>query len=199
MGKVTHGKPVPPGSGQGRFSSPLRLLAGLETAFIAVAAVAILGMCVYITLGIVLRTFVGMQIPDEVVIVGDLMIGALILPLAYVAADRGFIAVEVITDLLPKAAQVWLNVLAAIIGLCAVIPITYAGYLAMIHAIESGNYFFGILEVPEWPGRVAFFAGYALFFIRLTVLFLQDVWTAIGSGGGGNSNKTHDPSWEEAA
>ena len=197
MGTVTPGQPAPPDKRRGLGSAALRGLGWAEAAFIALAALAILGMCFYITLGILLRSLAGMQIPDEVVIVGDLMIGALILPLAYVAADRGFIAVEVLTDMLPKATHTWFNVLAAFIGLCAVLPITYAAYLAMVHAIESGNYFFGILEDPECTGRIAFFAGYALFFVRLIVLFVQDVWTAIG--GGGNPDKSHDPSWEEAA
>ncbi|WP_420412739.1 TRAP transporter small permease [Roseibium sp.] len=199
MGSVKTPVPAPPNDGRGWKNAALKTLGWIETAFIATAAAAILGMCIYITLGILLRSLVGVQIPDEVVVVGDLMIGALILPLAYVAADRGFIAVEVLTDMLPKATHVWLNVLAASVGLLAVIPITYAGYLAMVHAIQSGNYFFGILELPEWPGRVAFFAGYALFFIRLTILFLQDLLAALGSGGGGTPDKTHDPSWEEAA
>lgn len=199
MGSLKAQDPAPPNNGRGRKHTALKALGLVETAFIAAAAVAILGMCVYITLGILLRSLAGVQIPDEVVIVGDLMIGALILPLAYVAADRGFIAVEVLTDMLPKSTHVWFNVLAAFVGLCAVIPITYAGFLAMVHAIESGNYFFGILEVPEWPGRVAFFSGYALFFVRLTILLIQDILAALGTGGGGNPDKTHDPSWEEAA
>jgi len=179
--------------------SALALLGRLEALFIAVAALSILGMCAYITSGIVLRSFAGMQIPDEVVIVGELMIFGLILPLAYVAADRGFIAVEVVTDLMPKGFHVWLNLLATCVGLAAVVPITYAGFLAMVHAIESGNYFFGILEFPEWPGRTAFFAGYLLFFVRLTVLLVQDLFAAFGPRGGGPSEKTHDPSWEEPA
>ena len=199
MGSVKAREPAPPNNGRGRKISALGALGWLEKVFIAAAAAAILGMCVYITLGILLRSLVRVQIPDEVVIVGDLMIGALILPLAYVAADRGFIAVEVLTEMLPRAAHIWLNVLAASVGLLAVLPITYAGYLAMLHAIESGNYFFGILELPEWPGRVAFFAGYALFFIRLTILFVQDLLGALGRGCGEPPDKTHDPSWEEAA
>ncbi len=69
----------------------------------------------------------------------------------------------------------------------------------MVQAIVSGNYSFGILEWPEWPGLAAFFAGYALFFVRLTILLIQDILAALGTGGGGNPDKTHDPSWEEAA
>ncbi|MTH96192.1 TRAP transporter small permease [Roseibium sp. RKSG952] len=197
MGPVGSGKPVPSSNGRHRQALPLRALGWIETVFIAAGAVTILAMCVYITLGILLRSLAGTQIPDEVVIVGDLMIGALILPLAFVAADRGFIAVEVLTDMLPKSTHVWLNVLAAAIGLTAVIPITYAGYLAMVHAIESGNYFFGILEVPEWPGRVAFFAGYALFFIRLTYLFVHDLLRALLSTGKDHPDEASDPSGKE--
>lgn len=203
MGAVNTPDPAPLDLERGRENGALRAIGWIEKLFLAIGAAAILSMCAYITLGIFLRSVVGVQIPDEVVIVGDLMIAALILPLAYVAADRGFIAVEVLSDQLPRSLHPALNVLAAAVGLLAVMPIGYGAFLAMIHAIESGNYFFGILELPEWPGRTAFFAGYALFFIRLIVLFVQDFMTATGLGGGradgDGPGKTHEPSWEEPA
>lgn len=132
-------------------------LAWLENVFLLVAVVCILGLCAVIASSVLLRTFSSSGIPDEIVIVGEMMIGALILPLAFVAADRGFISVEIFTQKLGPKFQQALNVLTAIAGLIAVAPITYAAYLSVVDAFESGAYFFGLLELPKWPGHTLFF------------------------------------------
>lgn len=155
-------------------------LAWLENVFLLVGVICIMGLCLIIASSVLLRTFASSGVPDEIIIVGEMMIGALILPLAFVAADRGFICVEIFTQMLgPKFQQV-LNVLTVIVGLVAVIPITYAAYLSMVDAFESGGYFFGMLQLPQWPGRSMFFLGYFLFFIRLIDLAIHDTLDALG-------------------
>lgn len=165
-------------------SKPVRKLRGclswLENVFIYLGALCILVMGGLITTSVLLRTFGNSSVTDEVTIIGELMIGALILPLAFVAADRGFISVEIFTQKLgPKFQQV-LNLLAAIVGLLAVMPITYAAYITMVDAYTSGGYFFGMLQLPKWPGATAFFAGYFLFFLRLVDLTITDLLCALG-------------------
>ncbi|MDF0749629.1 TRAP transporter small permease subunit [Marinobacter sp. 71-i] len=155
-------------------------LAWLENAFLLFGVICILGLCAIITTSVLLRTFSTSGIPDEVVIVGEMMIGALILPLAFVAASRGFISVEIFTQRLGPKFQQILNVLTAVVGLVAVAPITYAGYLSMVDAFESGAYFFGLMELPKWPGHTMFFLGYFLFFIRLIDLAIYDSLEALG-------------------
>lgn len=185
--------------GRSFYGAARGVLGRLEVALIALGAVCIFAFGAYITLGIVLRTFFASQIPDEVVIVGELMVGALILPLAYVAADRGFIAVEVLTAHFGRRVQTWLNVLTAVVGLVAVVPITYAGFLAVVEALESGNYFFGILELPEWPGRLAFFCGYVTFLVRLVDLLIHDLLLGLGVLADPEAETQHDYTWEDPA
>lgn len=155
-------------------------LSWLENVFLLVSVVCILGLCAIITSSVFLRLFSASGIPDEVVIVGELMIGALILPLAFVAADRGFISVEIFTQRLGPKWQQALNVLTVLIGLLAVTPITYAAFLSMVDAFESESYFFGLLALPKWPGHTLFFLGYILFFIRLIDLAVYDSLVALG-------------------
>ncbi|MDO6459673.1 TRAP transporter small permease subunit [Granulosicoccaceae sp. 1_MG-2023] len=155
-------------------------LAWLENVLLLVGVVCILGLCLIIASSVFLRTFSSSGIPDEVVIVGEMMIGALILPLAFVAADRGFICVEIFTLRLGPGFQKALNVLTVVVGLIAVTPICYAAYLSMVDAYESGGYFFGLLELPKWPGQTLFFLGYFLFFIRLIDLAVHDTLDLFG-------------------
>lgn len=155
-------------------------LSGLENILLYIAVFCILALGAIIMTSVILRELGYSGVSDEVVIVGEMMIGALILPLAYVAADRGFIAVEVFTNRFGPRVQVSLNILSAVVGLCAVAPIAYAAYISMVDAINSGSYFFGLLELPKWPGRIAFFIGYGVFFIRLIDLAIFETLVLCG-------------------
>ncbi|MGB0410928.1 MAG: TRAP transporter small permease [Pikeienuella sp.] len=179
MGPLNTNGAVPDG-GRSTYARVRGVLGHIEKLLLDLGAFAIGIFCVYICLGIILRTFFASQVPDEVVIVGELMVAALILPLGYVAADRGFIAVELLTNRMPRKVQLWLNVLAVLVGLLATLPITYAALHAAETALTSGNYFFGLLSLPEWPGRIAFFCGYVVFAARLLDLLIHDVLVGCG-------------------
>lgn len=155
-------------------------LSWIETVLLNISVICIVALGGTILLSVTLRELGFSGVDDEVVIIGEMMIGALILPLAFVAADRGFIAVEVLTNRCGRRVQTALNILSAVVGLCAAVPIAYAGYLSMAHAIATHTVFFGMLELPRWPGRVAFFIGYLVFCIRLVDLAVYEV--LVGSG-----------------
>ncbi|MFV0385197.1 TRAP transporter small permease subunit [Paracoccus sp. (in: a-proteobacteria)] len=149
------------------------VLSRIETLANGLAAVSLIVICVYVVLGIVLRNLSLGKMPDESVIVADLMLAVLTLPLASVAADRSFIAVEVFTDWMGAAGRRRLAILALIVAMIAVLPIIYSAAFSLIDAIESGNYYFGLLRWPEWPGRLIFFVAYLVFSVRLIGLFLS--------------------------
>ena len=63
--------------------------------------------------------------------------------------------------------------LAQIIALVTVVVVTYSAISFAVKVIEDESYFFGLLNVPEWPGKVAFAVGYALFLLQLVVGFFR--------------------------
>ena len=73
----------------------------------------------------------------------------------------------------------------------ATTPITYAAFHAAEKAVTSGNYFFGLLSLPEWPGRIAFFCGYIIFVARLLDLLIHDLLVGLGIMAAG-PEKQHD-------
>jgi len=151
-----------------------KVLRWFEGLLVALAAACILGIGALITLTVITRTFFAFSIPDEVTFVQELMISCVILPLAYVTADRAHIMVEVFTNMMPKTAQPWLNTLSSLVGLLVLLPITYSGWANLNDVIAEEAYFYGDLELPEWPGRLAFFVGYITFIARLAILFVYD-------------------------
>lgn len=157
------------------------LLGRVEAALLSVAAVAILAMTCYVTLGIVLRTFFNMGLVDEIVIVGEMMVATIALPFAFCAAERSFIAIEVFTAWAGRRARIWLDVLASFVGLAALVPITIAGVSSGLKAWTEGSYFFGILNLPEWPGYFVYSIGIGVFLLRLIDLLVHDLLCALGA------------------
>jgi TRAP-type C4-dicarboxylate transport system permease small subunit len=155
-----------------------KVLKKVEGALVALSAICILGICAMITVAITTRAVFGWSVPDSVIIVRELMITCVILPLAYVTAERAHIMVEVFTNHMPDRIQPWLDFLSSVIGFLVLLPICYGGYLELMGVIEDEAYFFGDLELPEWPGRLAFFVGYVTFVLRLATLVVSDGLTA---------------------
>ncbi len=176
----------PIGSASPEIPGP-RILQKLEGVLVILSICSILGICFIITATIFGRFLFGLSIPDDVIIVRELMIGAVVLPLGYVAAERAHIVVEVFTSRLAEHWQALLNLLASFLGSLLLLPILYGGYLGFTSVVSDGNYFFGELNLPEWPGRLMFLVGYSVFILRLFVLTGTDVLAVIRSVSGRSS------------
>lgn len=152
-----------------------RVLRHIEEGMVVLAVIAILLICAIIFSGVVTRAMFNWSLPDAEIFVRDLMIAAIILPLAYVTATRSHIAVDVFVNLMPAAARPWSDLLGSVIGLLVLLPVAYGGWLGFWAAWGDGNYYDGEFDVPEWPGKLVFGLGYAVFLVRLAFLVLADL------------------------
>ena len=151
------------------------MLHRLEKLLLDLAVVAVLGLGLLITAQVAMRTFLNSAVPDAIVMVGELMVAAIVLPLAAVTANRAHIAVEVVSNRLPQRAQDALLVFGTLFGLLALAPLIYSGWREAHEALVEGGYFFGDLNMPRWPGRVIFLFGVTLCWIRLALMLVRDV------------------------
>lgn len=158
------------------------MLSRIESFLLNLAAVAVIGLGLLITTSVLLRATLNSGIPDTINMVRELMVAAIVLPLAATAAARGNIVVEVLSERLPLRTQDWLVVLGSVVGLLALAPLIWAGWNEAVHTLESGSYFFGQLSLPKWPGRVIFLFGVSFCWLRLAVQVVGDIRT-IRSGG----------------
>jgi TRAP-type C4-dicarboxylate transport system permease small subunit len=151
----------------------------IERGALMVAGLCIVTLGLMITLTVVSRNLFGWGIPDDVVIVRELMVGAVFLPLAYVTAGYSHITINFLFKRLGTHAKLRLLAIGSLISLLILLPLAVSAWQGFSHAASSGAYFFGDLELPEWPGRFAFFAGAALFIIRLSIICVTDIRAAI--------------------
>jgi TRAP-type C4-dicarboxylate transport system permease small subunit len=142
------------------------MLKKIEQVALILAGVCIVTLGLMITLTVLTRNLFGWGVTDDVVIVRELMVGAIFLPLAYVTAEYSHITIEFLFKRLG-------------ISLLILLPMVFSAWQGFLHAASSGAYFFGELELPEWPGRFAFFAGAALFIVRLSIILAADMRAAI--------------------
>ena len=140
---------------------------------LAVAAVIALGLM--ITFSVVSRALFNVALPDTIIIVRELMVAAIVLPLAAATLARSHVSVEFLAAKLPQKTQAWLVVFGSIIGLLALMPLIYAGGREFAHTVTSGGFFYGDLNLPKWPGRLVFLIGMSTCWLRFLILVIQDI------------------------
>lgn len=158
------------------------MLRRLEQLLLDLAVVAVVGLGGLITVSVLLRVALNSGIPDTIVMVRELMVVAIVLPLAAATSARAHIVVEVLTKRLPLRTQDWLIVLGSVVGLLALSPLIYAGWREVTKTLANGTYFFGDLSLPMWPGRLVFLIGISFCWLRLLLLAWGDIRT-IRAGG----------------
>ena len=152
----------------------------LERAALTVSMLAVVCAALVVFLSVVGRAVFGRAIPDNVVLTENMMPLIVVLPLAYVAARRGHIEVEVFTNPLPPRAIAFLTMFGNLIGLVIFGLIAWSAFNVMLRDFETGRYFEGLLRVPAWPAKAFFVIGLALFALRLLLNFLEDAAKLFG-------------------
>ena len=60
-------------------------------------------------------------------------------------------------------------------GLLALMPLIYASWRVAGQAFASGEFYYGDLNLPRWPGVALFMAGLLLMWVRLAMLLVGDL------------------------
>lgn len=155
------------------------VLRALEKAgfWLSVVAVAVLGTLAVTS--ITLRALTGRAIPDDNIMIGDLVVAVVALSWAVVTATQGNIIVEVFTNWVGPRGQAVLRVLASIVGLAMIIPLCWASWVMAHDAIVKMTYYDGLLHWPQWPSRTIFFVSFLMMALRLVLLAATDAVLAI--------------------
>ncbi|SDY46201.1 TRAP transporter small permease [Citreimonas salinaria] len=151
------------------------MLRRIERLLVDLSIISVLGLGFLITATVVLRAVFNSGVPDAIVMVSELMVAAVILPLAATTASRSHIVVEFVSNRMPPRIRDGLVIFGSVFGLLALAPLIWAGWREVTHTIASGGYFFGDLNLPKWPGRVIFLIGVSFCWLRLAIMVWQDV------------------------
>ncbi|MCX7560623.1 TRAP transporter small permease subunit [Sulfitobacter sp. F26204] len=159
-----------------RANSILRIFENLAFWFSA-TSVAILGALAVFSIS--LRMLTGRAIPDDNIMIGDLVVAIVALSWATVTATQGNIVVEVFTNWVGERGQAMLRLLASLVGMMMIFPLCWASWTMAKHSIIIMTYYDGLLHWPQWPSRTTFFVAFLLMSIRLVFLAATDAVLAI--------------------
>ena len=165
------------------------MLGKLENLLLGLGAAAIIALGLMIAANVGLRLF-GFALPDTVILVRELMVAAILFPLAAATAARAHVTVEFISNRFGARLRSWLIVFGSLVGLLALTPLIYAGGRELVEAWRSGSFFYGDLNLPRWPGLLLFVIGMGACWLRLAELIWRDARTIAR---GGVVNDSHSP------
>ena len=147
----------------------------IERTLLDLSVLALIALGLVIFANVVARALFGTSVPDAIILVRELMVAAVILPMAAATAARSHVAVTFVSDRLPRRMRSRLIVLGHVAGLLALTPLIYAAWRVAGQAFASGEFYYGDLNIPRWPGVTLFLAGLALMWVRLAVLLAGDL------------------------
>ncbi len=151
----------------------------IEYVLDSAAAIASVALCILIVANIVSRELLLTGMPDIMIAVQELMVAAILFPLAGATAARAHIAIEVIANFFPDGLNRWIAVLAALIGVCLAGVLLMAGWFEFWKAFNSPSHYGGMLHWPKWPSRLLFVLAVAFFLIRLIQVLWVDLRAAL--------------------
>lgn len=152
-----------------------------ERALSALATLALAMLGVLVTVVVVSRWVGHPLIPDSVLLVREMMVAVILLPLATITVLREHIAVTVFTVAAKRPLQCALAVLGHLVGLVFATALLWAGARLLNRSYVSGEYYYGILDIPLWIGHAIFVLGAAAFALRLSVMLVLDLRAFIRS------------------
>lgn len=144
-----------------------------EKILTALGMLAIGALCAIITVIMLSRWFFHPFLPDDVLLVKELMVAVILLPLASVTAKRMHIAVTVFTDRASNTARRNFSTFGDAVGLVFVGLLLWAGTRSLLGAFWSGEYYDGDIYIPVWIGYSVYVLGLAAFFLRLLVSVIR--------------------------
>jgi TRAP-type mannitol/chloroaromatic compound transport system permease small subunit len=159
-----------------RASAALRVLE-LSGFWLSTVAVTVLGTLAVTS--IALRTLTGRAVPDDNIMIGDLVVAIVALSWAVVTATQGNIVVEVFTSWVAGRGQALLRILGSLVGLAMIIPLCWASGTMAYAAIAKLTYYDGLLHWPQWPSRSIFFISFVMMALRLILLIATDAVLAV--------------------
>ena len=102
------------------------MLVPLEKILLGLGAAAVILLGILITSNVVARAVFASSVPDSVTLVRELMVAAILLPLAAATANRAHVSVAFVSDRFGPKLRSWLIVLGSVMGMIALGGLIYA-------------------------------------------------------------------------
>lgn len=157
----------------------LNLLVKIEKAGVCFSAALIFIMMILTTLDTFLRDVFDSPLPGVYELHSMMIVGVLYLGLSYVQSRRAHIRMDLLSSIVSEANQLLVQSSGDIIFASITALIAWKMGLETLTAIQTGDFFFGIVRFPTWPARLAITLGTLTVSIRLISDIIRNpLWSA---------------------
>lgn len=139
----------------------------IQRTLLAAAGAALVLLCVVIAGEAVLSAVTGVGIPGSGDLVRELLVAVVALPLAAATAERGHLALSVISDRMDLADQARMILAGHAAGLLALLPLIAAGLWALAGRAAPAT--------APLPGLIVLVLGLVVTWVRLAIMLAADL------------------------
>ncbi len=147
----------------------MKILDTIDRIAVFIAVIALLSMMLMTTVSVIGRHFFLAPIPDDLAINEMLMVVVVFLPFGAVQAAREHVFVTIFTEWMSNDAKVVMETIGVVVGFGIFTLVAFAAWTDFLICWVDACYVEGLLELPEYPARLAAVFGLTLFAVRLFV------------------------------
>lgn len=152
-----------------------KFLDGLSSVLGVLATLATIVMMFTITADVVYRTTANKSVPGLMELSETVLVAAVFLGMAYTGATNGHIAVDLLTERLPKSISRWLIAVGWILTTVIVAWMLYATLMRAIESTDKGEIRMGLVNWPLYPARWLIVVGLAAMLLVAVVNVVRTV------------------------
>ncbi len=130
-----------------------RFVLGTSSFLGVLATLATVSMMLAITFDVVVRGITGASMPGVFELSETVLVAAVFLGMAYTGATNGHIAVDLVTERLPRSVSRWVITFAWAATAGILTWMIYATGMRAIASTESNEARMGLVNWPVWPSR----------------------------------------------
>ncbi|USG63115.1 TRAP transporter small permease [Sneathiella marina] len=153
----------------------VKIVDWISNAFAVLSMVILIFIMLFITVSVCGRYFLGVSIPDDIIIMQALLVVMVFLPFAYVQRKGEHLSVSILTDHLPAKGQYICQLIGLFVGISFMAIVMVASFGDAYTAYVDEAIFEGPLEIKEWPSRGSVFVGTGLLLIKLVLDFITAI------------------------
>lgn len=125
----------------------------LSTVLGVLATLATVAMMVAIVTDVASRAIAGKSVPGLIEFSETALVAAVFLGLAYTGATNGHIAVDLLTERLPKRVSLWLIAFGWVMAVIVIVWMIYGSVFRAIDSYKTNESRMGLVNWSLWPAR----------------------------------------------
>lgn len=147
----------------------VKIVDWISNAFAVLSMVILIFIMLFITVSVCGRYFLGVSIPDDIIIMQALLVVMVFLPFSYVQGKGEHLSVSILTDHMPMRGKHICNIIGLFVGISFIGIVMVASFGDAYTAYIDEAIFEGPLEIKEWPSRGSVTVGTGLLLIKLVL------------------------------